>query len=110
MRIVHVSIIVLSILFAFSPEKALGDDGAAVFQKMKCDLCHKPDKKSAAVPLTDIVKAYPDKGKLVAFFKGEAKPLIESEKWGMMRGPLTKIQALSDQEKEALADYLLSFK
>jgi len=38
------------------------------------------------------------------------KPLIESEKWGMMRGQLEKIKALPDQDREALADYILSFK
>jgi hypothetical protein len=47
---------------------------------------------------------------LVKFFKGEIKPIIESEKWGMMRPQLEKIKALPDQDKEALADYILSFK
>lgn len=85
-------------------------DGAAVFTSLKCGMCHKPDKKTAAISLAEIVQTYSDKAKLVSFFKGEKKPLIESEKWGMMRAQLEKIKALPDGDKEALADYLLSFK
>jgi cytochrome c551/c552 len=85
-------------------------DGAEIFVTLKCGMCHKPDKKAAAISLAEIVQTYSDKARLVKFFKGELKPLIESEKWGMMRGQLEKIKALPDQDKEALADYILSFK
>ncbi len=89
---------------------AVAGDGAALFESLKCNMCHKPDKKAAAVSLADIGKAYSDKGQLLKFFNGEIKPLIESEKYGMMRPQLTKIKALPDSEKEQLADYVLSFK
>ena len=85
-------------------------DGAEIFAALKCGMCHKPDKKAAAISLAEIVQTYSDKAKLVKFFQGELKPLIESEHWGMMRGQLEKIKALPDQDKEALADYILSFK
>ncbi len=85
-------------------------NGAEVFARLNCAMCHKPDKKTASISLAEIVRTYSDKDKLVKFFKGEAKPLIESEKWGMMRGQLEKIKALPDKDKEALADYILSFK
>jgi len=85
-------------------------DGAAVFTSLKCGMCHKPDKKAAAISLAEIDQTYSDKEKLLQFFKGEIKPLIESEKWGMMRPQLEKIKALPDPERDALADYLLGFK
>jgi cytochrome c551/c552 len=85
-------------------------DGAEIFATLKCGMCHKPDRKAAAISLAEIVQTYSDKAKLVSFFKGETKPLIESEKWGMMRGQLEKIKVLPDQDKEALAGYILSFK
>ncbi len=85
-------------------------DGQEIFAALKCAMCHKPDKKAAAIPLAEIVRTYSDKAMLVKFFKGEMKPLIESEKWGMMRGQLQKIKALPERDKEALADYILSFK
>jgi cytochrome c551/c552 len=85
-------------------------DGAEIFATLKCGMCHKPDKKAAAISLAEIDQTYSDKEKLLQFFKGEIKPLIESEKWGMMRPQLEKIKALPDEDKEALADYLLGFK
>lgn len=102
---------VLVLVFALAPVvKAADVDGSAVFTSLKCGMCHKPDKKSAAISLAEIDQAYSDKEKLVKFFKGEIKPLIESDKWGMMRPQLEKIKALPDPEKDALADYVLSFK
>ncbi|MGA2026533.1 MAG: c-type cytochrome [Syntrophobacteraceae bacterium] len=85
-------------------------DGAEIFATLKCGMCHKPDKKAAAISLAEIVQTYSDKARVVSFFKGEIKPLIESENWGMMRGQLEKIKALPDPDKEALAGYILSFK
>jgi cytochrome c551/c552 len=106
--------LILSILVLASVLAAGGGawaaDGAEIFATLKCAMCHKPDKKTAAISLAEIVQTYSDKAKLVKFFKGELKPLIESEKWGMMRGQLEKIKALPDEDKEALADYILSLK
>ena len=84
--------------------------GEEVFTRLKCGMCHKPDKPAAAISLKEITHAYSEKNQLVKFFNGETKPLIESEKWGMMRSQLEKIKALSDEDKDALADYILSFK
>ena len=104
----------LSILVTVCVTAAAGGaaaaDGAALFERLKCSMCHKPDKKAAAIPLAEIAQTYSDRDKLVKFFKGDLKPLVESEKWGMMRGPLEKIKALPEEDKEALADYILSFK
>ncbi len=102
---------VLILVFAFAAAGNAADvDGAAVFTSLKCGMCHKPDKKAAAISLAEIDQTYSDKEKLVKFFKGEIKPLIESEKWGMMRPQLDKIKALPDPEKDALAGYVMSFK
>src|SRR5208337_1019763 len=106
--------LILSILVLVSALAAGGGawaaDGAEIFAALKCGLCHKPDKNTAAISLAVVVRTYSDKATLVKFFKGEMKPLIESEKWGMMRGQLDKIKALPDEDKEALAGYILSFK
>ena len=110
MRFIPILIsVVFAALFLASPMLAAGE-GATVFETLKCGMCHKADKKAAAVSLADIAKAYPDKGSLVKFFKGETKPIMESEKWGMMRGQMTKIASVQEQEKDALADYVMSFR
>ncbi|MEN6440853.1 MAG: c-type cytochrome [Syntrophobacter sp.] len=85
-------------------------DGAALFESMKCSMCHKSNKRAAAASLAEIAKTYQEKDKLVKFFKGETKPVIETEKWGMMRGQMSHLEALQEPEKAALADYILGFK
>lgn len=89
---------------------AIGGEAPQAYDNLKCGMCHKPDRKAAGVSLAEIAKTYQDRDKLVKFFKGESKPLIESERWGMMRGQLAKIEELQDKDKEVLADYVLSFK
>jgi cytochrome c551/c552 len=103
----------LAAIFVFvlgSGMNAVGGETPQVYENLKCGMCHKPDRKAAGVSLAEIAKTYQEKEKLVKFFKGESKPLIESERWGMMRGQLSKIEELQDKDKETLADYVLSFK
>ncbi len=102
--------ILITVCVLASAAAAADADGAKVFETLKCGMCHKPDKKTGAISLAEIVQTYSDRDKLVKFFKGEQKPLIETDRWGMMRGWLEKIKALPDEDKEALADYILSFK
>ncbi|MCE5243105.1 MAG: c-type cytochrome [Syntrophobacteraceae bacterium] len=85
-------------------------DGRAVFDSLKCGSCHKPGEKSVAVSLAQIARAYETPEQLGGFFKGESKPIIESEKPGMMKGQMPKLGALSAEEQKALAEYILGFK
>jgi cytochrome c551/c552 len=90
---------------------AAAADGAALFEQLTCTRCHKPDRKSAGAALSEIAEAYGrDQAKLVMFFKGKSKPVIESDKWGMMRQQLPKLEALADEDQLALAGYIMSFK
>lgn len=89
---------------------AWAGDGKATFESLHCATCHKPDQKSTGASLSDIAKAYPDGTQLVKFFAGDAKPVIESQKSGLMNGQMPRLKALSDDEKQALADYILGFK
>ncbi len=86
------------------------EDGQSIFQSLRCSACHKPDQKTAAVSLAEISKTYQDPVKLVSFFKGEGRPMIETARPGMMRGQMSGLSALSDHEKHSLAEYVLSFK
>jgi cytochrome c551/c552 len=110
MQLIALVALVLSIGSWTVNGNAWAGDGAAVFESLQCSRCHKPDRKAAAVSLAEIAKTYGDKEKVVKFLKGEIKPLIESEKWGMMKGQFSKITPLSDQEKNDLAEYILGFK
>jgi len=90
---------------------AFSGSGQEVFSSLKCGMCHKANKKAAAVSLADISKTYETKSKLVELFNNkDPKPLIPTEKWGMMLPHFQDIHALGAEDKEALADYILSFK
>jgi cytochrome c len=89
---------------------SLAGNGEALFASLKCGACHKPDQKATAVSLRDIARAYQDQAKLVPFFKGDGTFIIESTRSGMMKGQMKHLEALSDEDKKALADYILSFK
>lgn len=112
MRLIFLSIAALVFCLystqGISAEKK--QSGAEIYESLKCGACHKPDVKAAGSSLAEIAKAYQSKDKLVAFMKGESKPVMGSEKWGMMKGQLPKLTALGEEQKEALADYVLSFK
>ncbi len=105
-----ITLILILLLVSAAGAWAGAKEGASVFDSLKCSMCHKPDKKAAAVSLNEIATTYQDRDKVPKLFSGESKPLIESDKWGMMRGQLPKIQALKESEKKDLADYILSFK
>jgi cytochrome c551/c552 len=98
------------ILAGMGPGIAAAANGKSVFDSLRCTTCHKPDQRSTGVALADIAKAYPDPQQLIKFFSGESKPVIETEKPGMMRGQMPRLQALSDEDKQALADYIFSVK
>ena len=76
MRLILSSLVLVIVLAAGGGSWA--SDGAEIFATLKCGMCHKPDKKTAAISLAEIVQTYSDKAKLVSFFKGEKKPLIEN--------------------------------
>lgn len=108
------SVLMIGVLFAsftfFDPGVVGAADGNVVFESLRCHYCHKPDQKSSGAMLQDIAKTYPDAAALVKFFSGEAEPLMKTEKPAMMRGQMPRLQALSDEEKKALADYIMGFK
>lgn len=109
MRHVFPVIFALVLGFAVPAGTVAAEEGAAVYGSLKCGLCHRPDRKSAAVSLVEIAKAYQSRDTLVKFFKGEIEPLIESDNWGMMRSQMPKIAALPEEQQEELAGYIMSF-
>lgn len=85
-------------------------DGKAVFESLHCGSCHKPDIEKTGTSLKQVARTYGDQSKLVAYLEGKSEPIIEPEKQAVMRGQLKKIAKLTGEERQALADYILSFK
>ena len=86
------------------------DNGQAIFTSNGCTACHKPAGDSKITPsLAEIAAAYKgNRPRLVDYLKGAADPIIRPEKAGMMTRKLVPLQQLSDDERKALADFLLA--
>ena len=107
-------------LFAISAISALlvavpsfAADGKQIFQSNDCIVCHDATEDRVAEGLGPslemIAAAY--KGKedaLIRFLKDEGKPRLYPGKYPIMEDQLASIRGLSDDERKALATFLLS--
>jgi len=102
------TIIVLGILL-IAPLSFGGDNGEILFKSMGCMSCHHPEKTSRVNPsLTDIAQAYQgDPQQLADYLNGQRAARVKPEKAGMMKRFVEKTKALTDQERVAVADFIL---
>ncbi len=88
-----------------------GADGKALFQSNGCTACHQMDAKTVGPAIKAISKAYAGKkDDLVKFFKEEGKAVVDPAQFAIMKPNLAATKKLSDDERSALADYILSAK
>lgn len=88
---------------------AVAAEGRTVFEEARCAGCHKPDSEGVGPSLKAMAGAYGEaKGELVAFLAGAAEPRMDTGKFSIMRPNLQRTIALSDEERGALADFILS--
>ena len=87
-----------------------GNRGEEIFKSNGCIFCHKQKMTSGTIPsLFELAKAYKGKNEqLSRYFKGEADPIIKPERSVVMKRQLRKTKALSDSERAALVDFILS--
>lgn len=85
--------------------------GKKLFIQNGCTICHHERKEGLAPMLKVICETYKDdKEKLVKFLKRESEPIVEPKDFGIMAANLFKTKKMKDEEREALADYILSIK
>jgi cytochrome c551/c552 len=96
---------------------ALAADGAALFTAKACAACHHVENDQSAMGLGPSVKmigaAYDGKKEdLVKFLNADpsAKPIVKPDLYPVMQGQQQITKAMSDEERSALADYMLSKK
>ncbi len=101
--------LVLAVLGVVFGTSAVAADGKAVFEAARCAGCHKPDAEGVGPSLTAMAAAYgEEKARLVAFLAGAEEPRMDSGKFSIMKPNLRRTMALSDDERGALADFILS--
>ena len=104
-------VILVIFLFLFSVSAlSANDQGEEIFKSNGCIFCHNLKSSSGTIPsLPELAKAYKGKKEqLIKFLKGEAQSIIRPERSATMKRQVEKTKALSDAERAALADFMLS--
>jgi cytochrome c len=75
-----------------------------------CIACHKPDQKIVGPSLQDIAKIYKaKKGSIVMFLQEKSEPLVDPSQYEIMKTNFAITKNMSDEELQALQDYIYSF-
>lgn len=103
-------ILVIFLFLFFVSALSANDQGEEIFKSKGCVFCHKSGSASGTIPsLPELAKAYKGKKEqLIRYFKGEAQPIVKPERSVTMKRQIEKTKALSDSERAALADFMLS--
>jgi cytochrome c len=106
----QISIWIISAVCIFAIGTAYADDGEAIFKSQGCMSCHKKEGTSKVNPsLTEISQAYQGKEEqLNRYLKGESDAIVRPEKSNLMKRKIEKTKNLSDADRKALADFILS--
>ncbi|MGD2063853.1 MAG: c-type cytochrome [Nitrospirota bacterium] len=104
---------VCAIAALFVAVPSYGVDGAEIFQSNGCIVCHDAAEDRVADGLGPSLEAIAatykgQKDALIRFLKDEGKPRLHPEEYPIMEDQLDSIKGLSDDEREALATFLLS--
>ncbi|MFZ0448028.1 MAG: c-type cytochrome [Desulfatiglandaceae bacterium] len=104
-------ILIVIVGLVFLAVNVAAEEGDSIFKSHHCGICHKLDTGKANPSLREIAQSYQGKEeRLISFFKGESESIIRPEKGMAMKRYIEKTKALSDSDRKALADYLLSHK
>ncbi len=106
----------ISLILAMSAAGAVyGADGAALVKSKGCTACHHPTKDQLSMGLGPsfqmISTAYKENGgkdSIVKFLLGQGDPIVAPKKFSIMKSQLNTTKKFSDEERAAIADYILS--
>lgn len=85
--------------------------GKEIFEgEGNCIACHKPDQKVIGPSLQEIGKIYKaKKGSIVSFLQEQSDPIVDPSQYDIMKTNFAITKSMSDEELEALEDYIYSF-
>ena len=85
--------------------------GEKIFKDKGCVACHQLDTKLIGPAVKEISKAYAGKMEnLNSFLKGTSKSIIDPAKHVLMEPQIAITKAMSDTDRTAIVEYLLSVK
>tara|TARA_R110001592_G_scaffold140938_1_gene362096 strand:- start:2052 stop:2498 length:447 start_codon:yes stop_codon:yes gene_type:complete len=85
--------------------------GKEKFTTSGCVACHQVDAKTVGPALKTIATAYADnKDGLVAFLKGEGEAIVDPAQAAVMAPQTEVTKAMTDAERNSIADYIMAAK
>ena len=104
------AILVIILCLFFVSTLSADEQGEEIFKSKGCIFCHKSGSSTGTIPsLPELAKAYKGKKEqLIKFLKGEAPSIIRPERSATMKRQVEKTKALSDSERTAMVDFILS--
>ena len=106
----YMGMLIFAILLLSGPE-VKARDGKDVFESLRCGICHKTDNGRINPSLKEIARAYEgDVDRVMHYFQGEADPLVNKEKAGIMKRYIEKTKSLSDADRKSLAVFILKLR
>jgi cytochrome c551/c552 len=108
----QIGILIISAVCIVAVNTARADEGSTIFKSLGCKVCHKKESTSKVNPsLTEIATAYQGKEEqLIIYLKGDSEAIVRPEKANLMKRHIQKTKSLSDTDRKALADFILTHK
>jgi cytochrome c551/c552 len=105
------SALMLLAILVLCASNVTADDEMPVFNTLRCGICHKAETGKTFPSLREITTAYKgDSEKLEKYLQGKADPIVNQEKSKTMERYIEKTKSLSEGERQALVEFILSHK
>ena len=83
--------------------------GEELFADNGCVACHQDEAKTVGPSLMEISSAYSENNEgLTSFLNGEGEAIVDPAQEAVMSPQLESTKAMSDEERKALAEYILN--
>ena len=89
---------------------SLADKGAEIFHgRGNCATCHQKEERIIGPSISEIVAIYKkNNANMVAFLKEESEPILDPSKYAIMKANLEVTKGMSEEELQAISDYMYS--
>ncbi|WP_200762543.1 c-type cytochrome [Nitrosophilus alvini] len=105
-------LVIVSLLICMaSAQMDLTQKGKILFEKYNCNICHKPKDDAASIgPSLETIAIHylGNERQLVEFLKGNAKPIIDPQRFEIMKPQLYKTKHMFEEDYRALSYFLTS--
>lgn len=95
----------------FDKKETIVEFGKTLFEgEGNCIACHQAEQKIIGPSILEIATIYKEKNaSIVSFLREESKPIIDPEKYDIMKANFAITEEMTDDQLKALEAYILSF-